>query len=390
MLALDLALKNLKGAGLRTWLNVIVLSFSYVLIVWMQGMYVGMGDQISRAMIDSEIGGGQYWHEQYDPYDPLTLDDSHAPVPIELQGLIKIKKATPILIRQAAVYAGGRMRTVLMKGIDPAQTVLNIPAAGLATEAEDLPVLIGTRMARSTGLKKGDYFTIRWRDAKGAFDAIDGRVTVVMETPVQSVDSGQVWVPLEWMRKMTGMPNEATIIVNSKEITDGIDVSGWSFKGYDSLLETIRALVKSKSTGGSIMYVFLLSLAAIAIFDTQILAIFRRRKEIGTMISMGMTRANVVALFTFEGAMYGVLAALLGAVYGIPLIALTAIKGIPLTEAHGEMGFALGNTLYPVYSTALVIGTVILVMVTVTIVSYLPSRRISKMNPTDAIRGKTS
>ncbi|MFH1428433.1 MAG: FtsX-like permease family protein [Candidatus Margulisiibacteriota bacterium] len=390
MLALDLALKNLKGAGLRTWLNVIVLSFSYVLIIWSQGIYVGMGEQISRAMIDSEIGGGQYWCAKYDPYDPLTLDDSHAPVPSELQGLIKIGKTTPILIRQAAVYAGGRMRTVLMKGIDPGQSVLDLPATGLATETETLPVLIGRRMARSTGLKNGDYFTVRWRDARGAFDAVDGRVVVVMETPVESVDSNHIWVPLDKMRKMTGMPGEATIIVNSKEITDGAVIPGWNFKGYDLLLEEIRALVKAKSTGGSIMYVFLLLLAAIAIFDTQILAIFRRRKEIGTMIAMGMTRANVVALFTFEGAMYGVLAALLGAVYGIPLIALTAVKGIPLADAYGDMGFALGTRLYPQYSALLVIGTIILVMTTVTFVSYLPSRKISKMNPTDAIRGKTS
>ncbi|MFC1596078.1 ABC transporter permease [Candidatus Margulisiibacteriota bacterium] len=390
MLALKLAVKNLKGAGLRTWLNVIVLSFSYVLIVWMQGIYVGMGEQITRAMIDSEIGGGQYWHVKYDPYDPLTLDDSHAPVPSELRDLINTKKATPILIRQAAVYAGGRMRTILMKGIDPGQQVLDIPASGISVAIEELPVLIGTRMAKSAGLKKGDYFTIRWRDANGVFDAVDGKVVEIMETPVQAIDSGQIWVPLEWMRKMTGMPDEATIIVNSKQITSGADLPGWSFKGYDYLLEVVRMLVKSKSTGGSIMYMFLLLLAGLAIFDTQVLAIFRRRKEIGTMISMGLTRANVVALFTFEGAMHGVLAALFGAIYGIPLIAITAMKGFPLTEAHGEMGLALGTRLYPVYSVALVIGTVILVMTTVIIVSYLPSRKISKMNPTDAIRGKTS
>ena len=36
----------------------------------------------------------------------------------------------------------------------------------------------------------------------------------------------------------------------------------------------------------SIMYFILLFLAMLAIFDTQILAIFRRRKEIGTLISL--------------------------------------------------------------------------------------------------------
>ncbi len=37
---------------------------------------------------------------------------------------------------------------------------------------------------------------------------------------------------------------------------------------------------------------------------------------------------------------------------------------------------------------ALVLGTVILVTLTTAIVSYMPARKIAKMNPNDAIRGK--
>jgi hypothetical protein len=45
MIIPKLALRNLLGAGLRTWLNVVVLSLSFVLIIWLQGLYKGMGDQ---------------------------------------------------------------------------------------------------------------------------------------------------------------------------------------------------------------------------------------------------------------------------------------------------------------------------------------------------------
>ena len=56
-----LALKNLLGAGLRTWLNVVVLSLSFVLIIWLQSLYKGMGDQAKQAKTDIEFAGGQYW-----------------------------------------------------------------------------------------------------------------------------------------------------------------------------------------------------------------------------------------------------------------------------------------------------------------------------------------
>ena len=73
MLTFKLALKNLLGAGLRTWLNVIVLSIAYVVIIWHYGLLDGWNRQAHLDTIDWQIGGGQYWHENYDQYDPFTL-----------------------------------------------------------------------------------------------------------------------------------------------------------------------------------------------------------------------------------------------------------------------------------------------------------------------------
>jgi hypothetical protein len=85
MLAFRLALRNLLGAGLRTWLNVIVLSFSFIIIIWTKGLLEGWDRQARNDMISWEVGGGQYWHGEYDPYDPFTLTDSHGPVPEALK-----------------------------------------------------------------------------------------------------------------------------------------------------------------------------------------------------------------------------------------------------------------------------------------------------------------
>jgi len=136
------------------------------------------------------------------------------------------------------------------------------------------------------------------------------------------------------------------------------------------------------------MFLFLMSLAMLAIFDTQVLSIFRRQKEIGTQIALGMTRPQVVTLFTIEGAMHSVLAAILAAIYGAPLLALQAKVGWKMPAGTDDFGLTISETIFPAYSVGLVLGTTLLVMITTTIVSYLPARRIAKMNPTDAIRGK--
>ena len=54
---IKLAVRNLRGAGIRTWLNAFVLSLSFFTIIWSQGMYQGMQINATRNMIDMEIGG---------------------------------------------------------------------------------------------------------------------------------------------------------------------------------------------------------------------------------------------------------------------------------------------------------------------------------------------
>ncbi len=385
-----LALKNLLGAGLRTWLNAVVLSLSFVLIIFLQSLYKGMGDQAKQAKIDIEFAGGQYWHESYDPFDPLTLEDAHGVVPGPLQEKIDEGKATPILVAQATVYPEGRLRTILLKGIDPQQSVVNLPSKFLEQEGEDIPALIGTRMAKNTGLKLGDMITVRWRDVKGTFDARDIQITQVMKTSVSTVDQGQIWIPLEKMRELMRMENESSLVVVAKNTEEIPAVPGWNFKPLEFLLADIESLVKAKTAGGSIMYIFLLSLAMLAIFNTQVLSIFRRRKEMGTMMAMGFTRSKVIQLFTLEGAMHSVLAAIVAAIYGIPFLVWFSKTGWALPEATEDFGFALGEKLFPVYSVGLVLGTVVLVLMVTTIVSFLPTRKIAKLKPTDALRGKMS
>jgi ABC-type antimicrobial peptide transport system permease subunit len=199
---------------------------------------------------------------------------------------------------------------------------------------------------------------------------------------------GQVWVPLDRLQKMMDMPGEATIIVWNKEQKADISVAGWSFKTNEFLLKSITDLIKMKSVGGIVLYIILLSLAMLAIFDTQVLSIFRRQKEIGTYIALGMTRGQVVGLFTIEGSLNSVMAGLLAALYGIPLLAMQAIHGMSIPGGSKGFGLAVADRIYPFYSLGLVITTILIIMLTTTIVSYLPSRRIAKMKPTEALRGK--
>lgn len=387
-LAIKLAWRNLIGAGLRTWLNVIVLSFSFVIIIWMKGIMTGWDHQAKTDMTHWEIGGGQIWHAEYDPYDPMTLGDAHAPVPEALGAGVESGALMPVLIVQGTIYPEGRMVPVVIRGIDPGQNVLHLPTHRLDTVTDAIPAIIGSQMAHSTRLKAGDRMILRWRDIHSTFDARETEIVEIFSCTVPTADAGQIYIPLEMLREMTLLHGEATLFTLRSEDAAMTVPQGWILKSKKELTRQVDELIKTKTAGQSVLFAVLLLLAMLAIFDTQVLSIFRRQKEIGTYIALGYTRREVVGLFTVEGTMHAVMAAMLATIYGLPFLLWQAKAGWTMPIDTSQFGMAIAQTLYPVYTLGLVVSTILIVLVTTAIVSYWPSRRIARMNPTEALRGK--
>ena len=388
MLSLKLAWRNLVGAGLRTWLNVIVLAFVLFMMIWHYGILDGWNEQAKRDMKAWEVGNGQYWHQNYDPYDFFTLEESHAKIPEALKKATSEGIVTPVLITQGSIYPDGRIQSLLLKGIIPGQKVVAIPGTELNIESEEIPAIIGRRMAKNCKLKEGDVTTIRWRDINGTFDAAEVKVVKIFNCNVPNIDAGQMYIHIKKLREMMQAPDEATMFIIGEDFEMNETVSGWEYKDFDFLMTEMNEMMKMKKVGGSFIYVILMLLAMLAIFDTQVLSIFRRQKEIGTYIAMGMTRRQVVSLFTVEGAMHAILAVIFIAIVGTPLLLWLMSVGMTMPAGTDDMGITIAETIYPVYGAGLIIGTSLLVFVITLIVSYLPARKISKMKPTDAIKGK--
>jgi len=385
-----LAIRNILGAGFRTWLNVFVLSLVYFAIIALQGLYDGWQEEAYVQIKKWDIAGGQYWQKDYDPYDPFSFDISHTQIPSELNSLAERNGAVPILLAPATAYPEGRMKNILLKGIPVGQDLLEIPSDLLDKDAENLQGIIGMRTAKALNLKKGDLITIRWRDKYGTFDANEIEIVGTFNSSVVTIDSNQLWLPLNKLQEMLLMPDQASIIVIKNE-NYGRSFTGWERKGLSYLLRDVDSMIEAKKVGSSIMYALILFMSMIAIFDTQILSIFRRRKEMGTLMALGLTRRKLIQLFTLEGILHAILAIGVGAVYGIPILRYFEKVGYQFGAELDDFGLSgISEGLYPVYGWKLVVGTVILVLITVTIVSYLPTRKIAKLNPTDALKGRMS
>lgn len=381
-IAIHMAFKNLMGAGLRTWLNVSVLAFCFIVIVFYNGFISGWHEQGRKDAMDWEYSHGQLYNADYDPNNIFTLPKAHGKLPNE-----ETENLLPILIRQGTIYPNGRMVSILIKGIEPTQNLLKLPTHILSESKAELPVILGDRFANTANLAVSDELLLRWRDENGMYDAANITVAGIFRTNVVSVDDGQIWMSLPTLQKITGLKNQATLYVANTHYKYK-PAEGWVFRNLDVLLSDFDAAVQAERIGSIVIYMVLLALGLLAIFDTQVLSIFRRQREIGTYIALGMTKYQVLKIFTVEGAMYSVLAAIAGLGFGAPLFIYTATKGISLAHGTDQMGFRLADTIYPVFGFRLIIATFVILIVSATLVSYLPARKISKMNPVNALKGK--
>ena len=384
-----IAIKNLLGARLRTILNVFVTSFSFFIILLMSGMYDGMLQHAKNVTIDTEIAGGAYWNPNYDPLDPMSFEDAHSIIPNEIKSLVDQQKAFPVLVSQVSIYPGGRIMPAILKGIPPNQNIVKMPTQSLnGFNDGTIPVLIGKGMAQNTKLNIGDSFTIRWLDINSTYDADEGTVAYIMDTENFKLDMGHIWIPLDIAQSMLAMEDQATYVTYEKGLSVVNNKGDWTIRDVDYLVQDMEAIIEADKPGAQIMFMILLALAAMGIFNAQVLSIFKRGREIGTLMALGMTRLRVVALFTLEGGLNAILSAVATLIIFGPILWYFGTSGIPLPIDYTEMGLIMAKRLIPVYSIGLILSTMILVSIIVLIVSYMPSRKISNMNPTDALRGK--
>jgi ABC-type lipoprotein release transport system permease subunit len=388
MLILKTSFKNILGAGRRTWLNVAVLSFTFVILLLFNGLMDGAFNGTRHDTEVWEIGAGQFWHPQYDRLDVFTLQDAHGEITDELQSHVNSGALTPVLVTQGVIYPQGRMQNVLLRGIDPQQRILSIPSESLENEGEEIVAIIGTRMAKAADLHTGDHVMMRWRDKNGVFDAREIRIAAIFNTKVGTVDANQIWLNINDLQQLTSLPNEATYFVKSADCPLQADTDGWIFKNLKFLLSDLDAMRQAGDAEAVIVHIILLAIALLAVFDTQMLSIFRRQKEIGTYIALGMTPRKVMGLFTMEGANYSLLAIVAGAIWGTPFLWLMAKYGYKMPDVIDDMGVALGDKLYPSYEFSSILTSILIIVSLSALISYLPTRRIAKQSVVSALKGK--
>ncbi len=384
---LRIAWKNFIGQGMRAVLNTLVTALTLIAVVFNISMYNGFQGQVTRNMVRTDVAGGHYRMKDFDILSPTQWEDYTFTVPDKIRDAPPNERAE-VLVLQGQIFPKRRLFPVQLRGIAMDQSLIDLPLDKLRELGpeigEKVAVVIGQKMADKAHLNVGDTVVMKWRDKYGVVDARDAFVADVVPIINPRIDDGLIWLRLDHLRQLTSRPNEVSwVAVNG----DRGPIESLEFLSQEELMQDILNLIEHDRRYSKIMWVILIFLAGIGVFNTQILNIFKRQKEIGTLMALGMTPRQLVRLFTLEGSLAALVSVTVALVLGTLIFSWFQSVGLDISHLRETSIPVNERILLEIRPLEVLWSTVVIVSIMI-LVSWIPVRKISRLDPTLALRGK--
>jgi putative ABC transport system permease protein len=130
-----------------------------------------------------------------------------------------------------------------------------------------------------------------------------------------------------------------------------------------------------------------LFVATVGIVNTMYVSVMERTREIGILKAIGYRPKQIMGMFLAEAALTGVIGAFCGLGLGYVLSFLMGgMLGGTLRFGGGRGGGPAGPTIVPVFSTELIIFSLVFPVILATIAGLYPAWRASRMNAVVALK----
>ena len=402
---LRLAFRSLLRNRRRSAVTLAAVMVGVGVVVFANGFVDGLIQMMVKSMLENRLGAVEIHARGYlqsSEASPLKLDipDAEA-VMAKVRAVPGVVAVTP-RIRFGALVSNGRISSIVMgEAVDPARETQVCPGRGgeieaasgtFVTSAKPHGGVIGAELARSLEVKAGDTVTISASGREGAVNALDLEIAGVTRGAGSIMESKRVIVvPLAYAQdlvQMNGRVTELAVRVDEigripavadaiKRTVPELEVSTW-----DEVMPFLRDAVNRMHIvlGGVTGVLFFI--VVFGVINTMLMNVYERVREIGTMLALGATRAQVLALFLCEALAIGVVGGTVGASLGWALVLALHRHGIVMTPP----GAAFQQIIRPVPSLPLALIAIGVAVLGALVAAAYPSRKASQMNPVDALR----
>lgn len=369
-----------------------ILSFTALLQAW------------SASSLESSLkdltGQGQIHAHGYldEPGVVHRMAPPAAPVRALLDGA-EVARWAPRVKVPAAIQSAYETMPVDLVGIDPAREaglsfIATAVSAGHALDGADASgILLGRKLARRLHAKLGQRVVLMSQDANGALAERGFRVVGLYDAAPQ-IEDRDVFVGLDQAQTMLGIGEDITgvafdlhamqrlpdFLTRLRAAAPTLDIQSW---------QTLRPMTKAMndlSDGFVAVWIAIMFvLMAFGIVNTLLMSLHERVRELALFQALGLRPRLVFAQVTLESALVIGLGVAAGTLLAIGTV-LVFHRGLDLGFlARGAQWLGAGRVLYPHVDISQFAGIGALIWVLGFAAGLLPTWRIVRQVPIEAI-----
>ena len=297
-----------------------------------------------------------------------------------LDQLPLLTAVSPVVSGPAFAQRGDALESVALVGIDAERYQKIIPlkeyliSGQLRVGADE--VLIGSQLAEDLGVQVGSKLRLDTGQQHSAVVNIAG----IFELGVRELDARYVYLDLKQAQSLLSLPGGVTVIdLTVADIFEAENVAAQVGRltslQAESWIKTNAQLmnaISAQSLSTSMIIVFVAISVAFGIASVLSVSVVQRTREIGILRATGATRQQILRIFLFQGAMFGLLGSVLGSVASYALVWVFN-------------NFGPGLFYIPV-SINLIMLALLLAILTGVLAAAIPARRAAALDPVEAIR----
>ena len=401
-----LAWRNLWRNRLRTWLSVSGIAFAVMLILAARSMQMSG----ATAMLDNATrmltGHVQIQNAAY--ADDPALRNLIPDATTIARAVAKVGNVTAVTQRAvtfALVSVGDRSYGGEVMGVDPdaERAMSSLPDMLIEGRYLDRPTdaIVGSVMARNLGAKVGDELVVLGSMLDGGVAAMSLSIAGIIDTGTPDLDRMLIQVRLTTMQEAFGLGDGAHMVV--ARVTDFMKVgfivprieSAIAPRGanlvvspWQRLLPELAQATQLKRVSSSIMFALIALLVTFSVFNSFMMTVFERTREIGMLLAIGMRPSGIIGVLQLEAAWIALIGASIGVLVGGAAITWFGHVGFALGYIDTQMlrRYHLPDRIYPDLEVATLILAPVLMLCATQLAALIPSLRIRGLAPVEALR----
>lgn len=401
-MVLHLAMRNVFRARARSAITIGSLFFGVMMSLLLSGFLMGVAESLVAETIESRVGAIQVhktgYFEKRDR-QPLAFYLERDPaMEAKLLAIPNVAALTPRLTFSGLLTNGSRGTIAVITAVDPDTVHAALPKVDLYLKGEPLRpgdrngAHVGLELNRALDLRPGVPLMLQAQGLGGRDNALDLEPRGVLEGQNPLEGKRAVTVPLAFAQSLLGMEGKVTeYVISLKDVTvldptaAAIKASlgeGYEVQTWEELRPALRDMrLLQRAILGGMAFVFLI-IAMFGVANTLLMTVLERTREIGTLLAVGMTRAQIARLFVTEALLQAAIGAAGGLVVAVTIVMLARSGGgIIISMGAGQGYFRVIPQFVPAVPF-IVVGAACLGSV---LAALSPALRAARMRPVEAL-----